>query len=95
MEEYRVIACNYLLPTNVTFQGAKAYVVRMNPGGGNDRIVVFARSRSGRWVQKWEKIGLLSNFRFKNITPGHPRYFDDWVRYAPHEPKDLERLAEL
>lgn len=72
-----VVQCNYAQATKVAARGARAYVVLTNPGSGHDRIQVFARSRGGRWVLKWEPIRYLVNFREKTIPPEHPLYFDE------------------
>lgn len=77
MEDKRAIQCNYTEGTKIAPKGAKAYLVRPNPGGGNDRIVILARSRGGRFVQKWESIKRLDNFRIKTIPPEHPFYNDE------------------
>lgn len=73
----RVVQCNYAAPTSACTQGARAYLVRPNPGSGDDRIVILARSRGGRWVEKWESIGRLGNFRCKTLPAEHPLYFDE------------------
>ena len=54
----------------------RAYLVRPNPGGGGDRIGVLLRSRGGRWVEKWEDIRRLENFRVKALPPEHSLYGD-------------------
>jgi hypothetical protein len=74
MDDLRVIACNYRDGTKIASAGALAYVCWTNPGGGNDRIPILARSRGSRWVRKWEAMHRLANFRFKTIPPEHPRY---------------------
>lgn len=68
----RVVQCNYAESTNVAARGARAYVVRLNPGFGNDRIVVLVRSRGGHWVEKWESRERLTAFRVKTLPPEHP-----------------------
>ncbi len=68
----RVVQCNYVTATRVAPGGARAYVVRANPGGGNDRLVVLARSRAGRWVEKWESARVLGNFRVRVMPDEHP-----------------------
>jgi hypothetical protein len=86
MPDMRVVKCNYLEPTKIASAGSVAYLSLTNPGGGNDRIVVLVRSRSGRLVRKWESIKRLGNFRAKTIPPEHPRYGDErlWT-YNPEE----------
>lgn len=81
-EDRRVVQCNYATGISAVTTGARAYLARTNPGGGNDRIVILARSRGGRWIEKWEDIRRLENFRPKTLPPGHPlsgdpRIWDD------------------
>lgn len=78
-EDRRVVQCNYAVPVSIAAAGARAYLLRANPGGGSDRIVVLARSRGGRWVEKWEDIRRLDNFRAKTLPPGHPLYGDERI----------------
>lgn len=70
----RVVQCNYAVPVSVAAAGARAYLVQPNPGSGNDRIMILARSRGGRWIEKWENIRRLENFRCKMLPPEHPLY---------------------
>jgi hypothetical protein len=79
----RVVQCNYAEPTSVAATGARAYLVRPNPGGGDDRIVILVRSRGGRWIEKWENIRRLENFRAKTLPVDHPLYTDE--RIYDHE----------
>lgn len=76
MPDLRVIACNYLRPTRACAGGAKAYVLLTNPGNGGDRLCVLARSRNGRWIEKWEDTRRLGRFRLVTIPPEHPRRAD-------------------
>ena len=78
MTDLHVIACNYAEGTNIARKGALAYVQLLNPGGGNDRLHLLVRSRGGRWVEKWEAMHRLTNFRLKTIPPEHPLY-DRWL----------------
>lgn len=73
----RVIQCNYAEATGIATDGARAYLVLPNPGGGHDRIQILVRSRSGRWVEKWEDIRRLTDFRAKTLPPEHPLYDHD------------------
>ena len=68
--------------------GARAYVLRPNPGGGNDRIVILVRSRGARWVEKWENASRLCDFRLKTLPPEHPLY----DRVPPATELELERI---
>jgi len=72
--DLRVIACNYNQGISAVSSGSIAYVHYTNPGGGNDRIPLLVRSRSGRIIGKWEAMRRLDNFRFKTIPPEHPLY---------------------
>lgn len=72
--DLRVVQCNIAAPTKVATRGSRAYLVRLNPGGGDDRIVVLVRSRGRRFVQKWENIKNLTDFRVKTVPPEHPMY---------------------
>lgn len=86
----RVIACNYIQGTTVAAPGASAYVCL--PLGGNlpERACVVVRSRGGRWVQKWEDMRRLGNFRLKTLPAEHPRYGDERIWDGNDE--YLERL---
>lgn len=72
--DIRVIQCNYAVGTKACAEGARAYVWLTNPGGGNDRIQVVARSRGGRFVERWEDIRHLRDFRLRTMPPEHPVY---------------------
>jgi hypothetical protein len=74
-----VVQCNYAVPVSTAAAGSRAYLVRPNPGGGDDRIVILSRSRGGRWIEKWEDIRRLENFRCKAIPPEHPMYWDERI----------------
>lgn len=90
MLDRRVIACNHLTGTSAIPTGALCYVSLLNPGGGNDRICILARSRSGRWIRKWEAANRLGNFRLKTLPPEHPLYREERIRDAGKE--DLTSL---
>lgn len=89
-----MIACNYAEPSKVAVGGALCYVTQPNPGGGHDRMCLLIRSRGGRWIEKWERIERLTNFRVKTLPPEHPKYGDyrlwdydaeqyaEWMRVA-------------
>lgn len=72
MDGIRAVACNYRIPTKVCKRGAKAFVLSTNPGNGSDRISVMARSRGGRWVEKYEDSRYLHNFRVVTLMACHP-----------------------
>ena len=64
----RLIACNLVESTKECRRGALVYVTDDNPGNGRERVKVFARSRSGRWIRKWVRLEQLQNFRFKTVS---------------------------
>ena len=70
----RVIACNYAEGISPVSAGSLCYVLDANRGGGGDRVRLLARSRGGRWIEKWETRKRLTNFRMKTVPPEHPRY---------------------
>lgn len=74
MPDIHVIQCNYAVGTKVCAEGARAYVWLTNPGGGSDRLQVIARSRGGRFVERWEDVRHLRDFRLKTMPPEHPLY---------------------
>lgn len=82
LPDRQVIQCNFTQPTSVAVEGARAFVVRLNPGNGNDRIQVLVYSRGHRWVEKWEDARRLGNFRVKTLPPEHPLYgrAEGWER---------------
>jgi hypothetical protein len=53
-------------------------------------VPLLVRSRGGRWIEKWEAMRRLENFRVKTIPPDHPLY--DRM-YQPGE-DDLRRFRE-
>lgn len=86
----RVIACNYSEGTKTCKKGARAYLVQTNPGGGHDRIVILARSRGGRWIEKWEDIRRLKGFRLTTIPSAHPLYHS--TRIQDGDPRTVALL---
>lgn len=93
-EDRWVIQCNYAESTSAIPTGARAYVIYLNRGGGHDRINVLVRSRSGRWIEKWEDRRRLTNFRAKTLPPDHPLYSNDRLHPADNE-WAAEFLAEF
>ena len=77
LSDRKVIQCNYADGTKIARAGARAYVVLPNPGNGHDRIKILVRSRNGRWVEKYEDIQRLTNFRVKALPSEHPLYSSD------------------
>jgi len=64
------IACNYDVGTNIASEGALCYVA-YSRSGDPTRMRILVRSRSGRWVCKWERTARLKNFRVKTIVDDH------------------------
>jgi hypothetical protein len=90
----RVIACNYTEAVSPVSAGALCYVTLLNPGNGHERIKILARSRSGRWIEKWEDTRRLSNFRLKTLPPEHPLHADEriWSAVDPLLERGLDEL---
>ena len=70
----KVLAYNLTESISEASKGSLAYVINPNHGGGGDRKEMLIRSRSGRWIRKWESAKRLENPRVKTIPPGHPLY---------------------
>ena len=87
----RVLMCNYREGTSIVPPGARAYFSLGLPGMP-ERAYLLVRSRSGRWVQKWENVRHLCNFRFREMQPEHPLYGD--TRIADYLTDDQLRRLE-
>lgn len=77
MTDRKLIVCNYIEGTSSVPMGAKAYILPQLGGNLPERVRVLVRSRGGRWIEKWEGVRRLGDFRFKTIPPEHPRYSDE------------------
>lgn len=91
-----VIQCNYTDGTNVASSGARAYVIGDDNGGGYERWRLLVRSRSGRWVEKWENAKRLNDFRLKTLPPEHPLYGDERIAdgdWAARTLANIKRIA--
>ena len=95
MGDKTVVVCNYEVATSMCSQGALAYVGLVWIGGGCQRLVIRVRTRSGRWVTKWESIKRLINFRFKTLPPDHPRYSDVENYYGDDMPRYLSAAKQF
>jgi hypothetical protein len=86
-----VVQCNYRVGTAECAADARAYVDRVDWTGR--RVHLLVRSRSGRWIWKWENPARLVDFRYKRIPDGHPLY----GRVPPTKlsPDGLRQLGEL
>ena len=73
-QDRKALACNYAESVSVAAKGALAYVRWPNYGNANDRVLLLVRSRGGRWIEKWEAMRRLTNFRLKTLPPQHPLY---------------------
>jgi hypothetical protein len=89
-DDRRVVQCNYTEGISSVTGGARAYVIYPNDGNGAERVCVLVRSRDARWIEKWEDMRRLGNFRVKTLPPEHPLYGND--RLLPAECAD--RLFE-
>lgn len=66
--DLRAVACNVVDSSGSIWRGSLAYVMQLS----GDRVRLLVRCRSGRWIQKWQKISDAANFRFKAISPSSP-----------------------
>lgn len=92
-EDRKAIVCNYVEGTSYVAKGAKAYIVPWMGGNLPERIPVLVRSRGGRWIEKWESVRRLDNFRIKTLPPEHPKYDDS--RRWPHSEINEEKVRWL
>ena len=91
MSDKLVIACNYTEAISECSAGSLAYVIGVP--GDPSRIHLLTRSRSGRWIDKWESLKRLDNFRGKTIPPEHPLYKDGRLfDYGEYRQKYLDWL---
>lgn len=89
----RVITCNYLAGTKVVAKGAKAHVATAFLGGNlPERVYVVVCSRGGRWIEKWESVQRLGNFRPTTLAADNPRYANHWLQSEATE-KDVAALV--
>lgn len=77
MTDKRVIACNLRDATKIGMDGALCYLIGVPGNPASIRVLV--RSRSGRWVDRWERRNRLTNFRIKSLPPEHPKYPDERI----------------
>jgi len=87
----RVIACNYAEATSACTKGSICYVSQLHHVRDIARVQILARSRSGRWIYKWESIKRLENFRLKTLPKENPLYSDMRICFIATE----SLLAEL
>ncbi len=85
MKETRTIACNYVEATKLAARGAKAYLFNPPPGNGGEQIEIVLRSRSGRWIRKWERIRRLGNFRAVTVVDRE----QVWSHLFHHDPEAM------
>lgn len=58
----KVIVCNHK-GNHFIRAGARAYLLLPNRGNDYDNVYLFIRTRSGRYIKKWENFKNLYNFR--------------------------------
>jgi hypothetical protein len=78
-EDKRVVAGNYTEATSIASTGALCYLCGVDDSSPAERLEVLVRSRSGRWIRKWEDARRLGNFRVKTLPPQHPLYGDERI----------------
>jgi hypothetical protein len=94
LSDKRIIACNLLETVSTASVGALCYVRATT--GTEARVELLIRSRSGRWISKWESLKRVGNFRFNTLAPDHPRYDDErLMAYASEDSLAwLQRLTQ-
>lgn len=92
--EHHAIQCNLTTSQKTAAKGARAYVTLPNPGNYSDRIEILLRSRGGRFIEKWQDIRTLENFRAKTIPIGHPLYHNQRIRWDHERDLWVARLNE-
>lgn len=90
------VQCSYRIGTAVCVAGARAFLTyQIDPP---KRVKIVARSRSGRWVVRWERLDRLHQFRFKSAVMENPVFHPDRpiaVDYWQQETVDqLNELAK-
>lgn len=83
MSDRKRVVCNTKEASAECAAGALCFVVNPNVGSGGDRMRLLCRSRSGRWIDKWERADRLTNFRWKTLAPGHPLYGHPLIQAEP------------
>lgn len=68
--EFAAVACNVARETGAAAARARCYVLGV-PGSA-DSASLLIRSRSGRWIEKWERTKLLANVRVVTMVPDNP-----------------------
>lgn len=87
--DYRAIVCNFKDGTSAVPGGALCYVLQIS--GDGDRLRLLARARDGRWIERWESLANLENFRPRTVPPESPLY----DRVTEYDEEALRRLAPL
>lgn len=103
LDDKKAVVCNYAVATKTSSLGSLAYLINENPGWGGERVQILARSRGGRWIEKWEAAWRLHNFRFKTIPPQKPVYervmdfshWDDMRLKWFNEARDRDRGGKI
>ncbi len=86
------IACNYAIATSASAKGSLAYVLNPNAGNGFERMKLLSRSRGHRWIEIWEPLARLENFRAKTISPEDSLYVKLLLAF---DDRHLEAIQEV
>jgi hypothetical protein len=84
MEFKKVTVGNLIEDTKYATKGTRVVVGLSNPGWGNERFVVFLKTRTGRWIRKWERADRMVNFRNVTISSAHP-FWDKVFDFSPEQ----------
>ncbi len=94
--ECKVVQCNLRIDTATCRTGARAYLTGSLDVVGR-RARILARSRSGRWVLRWEGLSHLHNFRIKTLTAQDPLWERQEIarnRWVQDTVDNLNRLVD-
>lgn len=90
--DLKVIACNLNQPTKTCVEGALCYVLDFNLSNAAEQVRLLMRSRGGRWIDKYEALKRLKNFRLKTIPPDSPLYERLQLAALPSELEGAQRF---
>ena len=65
----KAVACNFIEGSSACSKGARAYILDANQGNANEHVRIFARSRSGRWIDLWIKPEAMRDYRVVTVVP--------------------------
>ena len=89
----RFIVCNYAEASSHCSKGSLCYVTGFRLD--SRRVQLLARSRSSRWICKWDKVTAVTNFRLKTLPTEHPLHSDMRLPYWNWEVGDLAALIRM